>query len=197
MVGPVSWAGHTSSLSSKAQQGMRKTQGMAIPGLHMEIPEHEEQCCAQGMPAAEHLLMAKGLPQEADLNFSYFLYFLHIYLTDSFCLIEKNPRHPTLQLKTGKNLPKRITPFPRGPAHKVLVAHFGSPRVLLTHCELCPAAQEELGGLGDGAVVGAAVWGMQVADVQAVGAVGPRLMDTKLVLLHIWAVCGFAQCVGK
>lgn len=69
--------------------------------------------------------------------------------------------------------------------------------MLLTHTEPCPAAQEELGGLGDGAVVGAVVRGMEVADVQAVGAVGPRLMDSKLVLAHVCAICGFAQCVGK
>lgn len=69
--------------------------------------------------------------------------------------------------------------------------------MLLTHSELCPTAQEELGGLGDGAVVGAAVRGVQAADVQAVGALGPRLMDTKPVLAHICAVGGFAQCVGK
>lgn len=77
------------------------------------------------------------------------------------------------------------------------MAHFGTPRVPLTHCELCPSAQEELGGLGHGAVVGAAVRGTQVADVQAVGALGPRLTDTKPVLAHICAVGGFAQCVGK
>lgn len=48
-------------------------------------------------------------------------------------------------------------PLPRGPYHSLLVAHFGTPGVLLTHTEPCPAAQEELGGLGDGAVVGAVV----------------------------------------
>lgn len=36
-----------------------------------------------------------------------------------------------------------------------------------------------------------------MADVQAVGALGPRLMDTELVLRHIWAICGSAHCVGE
>lgn len=38
---------------------------------------------------------------------------------------------------------------------------------------------------------------MQVADVQAVGALGPHLTDTKLVLPHIWAICGSAHCAGE
>lgn len=36
-----------------------------------------------------------------------------------------------------------------------------------------------------------------MADVQAVGALGPRLMDAELVLPHIWVICGFAHCVGE
>lgn len=68
---------------------------------------------------------------------------------------------------------------------------------MLTHTELCPAAQEELGGLGDGAVIGAVVRGVEVADVQAVGGVGTRPMDTKLVLHDVCTVRGFAQQVGK
>lgn len=108
------------------------------------------QCCAKGTPTAEQLLVAKGLSHEADLNFCYFLRFM-LYLISS-----ENPRTPTLLLKIGKNLSKPIPPFPRD-LTTLLVAHFGAPRVLLTHSELCPSAQEELGGLGDGAVVGAAV----------------------------------------
>lgn len=109
----------------------------------------------------------------------------------------RKPQSPNLAAQNWEEFTKTNPLFPKGPHHSLLAAHFGTPRVLLTHSELCPSAQEELGGLGDGAVVGAAVWGLQVADVQAVGAVGPRLTDTKLVLAHICAVDGFAKCVGK
>lgn len=91
-----------------------------------------------------------------------------------------------MHLKTGKCLP---TPYPE--------AHFRTLGVTLTHTETCPAAQEELGGLGDGAVIGAIVRGMEVADVQAVGVMGTPPMDTKLVLADVCAIRGFAQQAGK
>lgn len=68
---------------------------------------------------------------------------------------------------------------------------------MLTHTQMCPAAQKELGGLGDGAVVGAVVRGVELADVQAVGAVGTRPLDTKFVLADVCAARDFAQQVGK
>lgn len=108
------------------------------------------QCCAKGMPTAERLLVAKGLSHEADLNLSYFLCFL-LYL------ISSENQSPNLAAQNWEEFTKTNPLFPKGPHHNLLVAHFGTPRVLLTHSELCPSAQEELGGLGDGAVVGAAV----------------------------------------
>lgn len=48
-------------------------------------------------------------------------------------------------------------PLPRGPHHSLLVTHIEAPGVMLTYTEPCPAAHEELGGLGDGAVIGAVV----------------------------------------
>lgn len=69
--------------------------------------------------------------------------------------------------------------------------------MMLTHTKMCPTAQEELEGLGDGAVVGAIVRVMELADAQAVRAVGTCPLDTKFVLADVCAVCGFAQRVGK
>lgn len=88
-------------------------------------------------------------------------------------------------------------PSPWGPHHSLPVAHFGARGVMLTHTELRPAAQEELGGLGDGAVIGAVVRGVEVTDVQAVRAAGTCPRDTKLGLTDVCAVYGFAKWAGK
>lgn len=106
------------------------------------------------MPTAEQLLMAKRLSHEADLNFSHFLYFLLHPVSQTS---SEKPQSPNLAIQNWEESTKPNHPFPRRLHPNLLVAHFGTPRVLLTHCELCPTAQQELGGLGDGAVVGAAV----------------------------------------
>lgn len=72
----------------------------------------------------------------------------------------------------------------------------GALGVVRTHTELRASAQEELEGLGHGAVIGAVVRGVEVADVQAVGLVGTAHRDTKLVLADVCTVRGFAQRVG-
>lgn len=64
---------------------------------------------------------------------------------------------------------------------------------MLTHSEPCPSAQEELGGLGDGAVIDPIVRGMEVADAQAVGGAGTCSLGTELLLAHVCAIGGFAH----
>lgn len=67
---------------------------------------------------------------------------------------------------------------------------------MLTHAEPGAAAQDELGGLGDGAVIHAGIRGVQLADVQAVG-LGARPTDGELLRADVAAVGAFAQRVGE